>query len=509
MSSRGATNGPGSSEVPGHSGERAGLGARFALAGHPNRQAVSVLAGVFVISRAITIALGFRFDVGWVNVAIQNIDPQLLRTHLAQSLWHLHGQPPLWNAFVGLSMKVFPKHWPEFGHAVFFGLGLLGTLAFFGLMLELGLPRRLAVVIAALFSVTPAVLVYENAFFYDYPTLVLLTVTALAVARFVRKPTLGRGTIVFGVAATLVLTRTIFQLPWLLALLAILLVACKNHRRIVLVSCALPLALVLAVIAKNWLMFGVPSTTSWSGIMLARAAVVSLPLSERRELVREGKLHTVSLVKPLSPLPAYEAVGIKPAPLTGVPMLDEPSGPSFPRNLENRTFIKISRLYLSDDLWIIEHRPEAYLRSVGRGFADFFAPPTIASGSGGNDGKIGGYDRWFSRIVYGRLGPGKDGLFVIVGYVFAVLTGGWIVVRRLRPGADMVTVTVAFALLSILYLGVIGNFAELGENYRFRFVLDPLALSLIALGIQRLWRRRSSRAGRTVGWPGGELAGDE
>lgn len=475
-------------------GSGPGLVGKLTLAGHPARRAVAFLVCVFVLSRALTIALGFRFDVGWINVAIQNIDPQLLRTHLAQSLWNLHGQPPLWNAFVGLSMKIFPQHWPQFGHLVFFGLGLAGTLALFGLLLELGLPRRVAVLITAVFSVSPAVLVYENAFFYDYPTLVLLTVTALAVARFVVKPSLGRGSLVFGVAATLILMRTIFQLPWLLALIALLLVACKGHRRTVLVSCALPLALVLAVIAKNWLMFGVPSTTSWSGIMLARAAVVSLPLSERRELVSEGKLHSVSLVKPLAPLPAYEAVGIKPAPLTGVPMLDEPSGPSFPRNLENRTFIKISRLYLSDDLWIIEHRPGAYLRSVGRGFADFFAPPTTGAGSGGNTGKIKGYDHWFSRIVYGRLGPGRDGLFLIAAYVFAVLTGAWIVIRRLRPRADVVTVTVAFELLAILYLGIVGNFAEVGENYRFRLALDPLALSLVALGVQRLWRRRSAIA---------------
>jgi hypothetical protein len=464
---------------------------RLTLAGNPARRAVAFLVCLFVLSRAVTIALGFRFDVGWINVSIQNIDPHLLRTHLAQSLWNLHGQPPLWNAFVGLSMKLFPSHWPQFGHLVFFGLGLAGTLAFFGLLLELGIPRRPAAAIAAVFTVSPAVLVYENAFFYDYPTLVLLTVTAWAVARFVAKPSVGRGTAAFGVAAALILLRTIFQLPWLLAMIALLLVACRGNRRTVLVSCAVPLALVLGVIAKNWLMFGVPSTTSWSGMNLARATVVGLPIAERRQLVREGKLHSVSLVKPLSPLSAYEAVGIKPAAPTGIPLLDEASGPSFPRNLENRTFIKISRLYLDDDLWIIEHRPGAYLRSVWRGFVDFFAPATIASGSGGNEGKIAFYDRWFSRIVFGKLGPGKDGLFLIAGYLFAVCAGAWIAVRRLRPGADTITVTASFVLLAILYVGLVGNFAEVGENYRFRLVLDPLALALVALGVQLLWRRRT------------------
>jgi hypothetical protein len=465
------------------------VAARLAALRTPNGRAVVFLVGLFLVSRLAVIALGFHFGVGWINVAIQNVDPALLRTHLGQSLWHLHGQPPLWNALVGLSFHVFPAHWAQVWRVVFLGLGLTGMLALFALLLELGLSRRVAVTMAAVVGVAPATLVYENAFFYDYPSVVLLTVLALAVVRFVEQPSLRRGSLVFGLAATFVLLRTIFQWPWLLAVIVVLLVACKGHRRTVLISCALPVALVLAVIAKNWLMYGVPSTTSWSGIMLARAAVVSLPLSERRELVSEGKLHRVSLVKPLSPLSAYEAVGITPAKPTGIPMLDEPSGPSFPRNLENRTFIKISHEYLEDDLWIIEHRPGAYLRSVGHGFGDFFASPNISGQGEGDVAKIGWYDRWFDRVVYGTFGLGKDGVFLIGAYAFALLAGAVIVVRRFRPGADPVTVTVAFALLALLYLGIVGNFAELGENYRFRMVLDPLALTLVALGVQRLRQR--------------------
>ena len=479
---------------------RKGSAGRFAVARTPTGRAVVFLIALFVVSRAIVLALGFHFDLEWLGLSIQNIDQRLLRHNLGQSLWHLHGQPPLWNALLGISLRVFPQHWPQVWHLGFLGLGLVEVLALFALLLQLGLPRRVSAAIAAVFSIAPAVLVYENVFLYDYPTLVLLTVMALAVAWFVAKPSFGRGSLVFGLGACLVLLRTIFQFPWLLVVVALLVVACKGHHRTVLVSCALPLALVFAVIAKNWFLYGVPSTTSWSGMMLARAAVVSLPLSERRRLVDEGKLHTVSLVTPLSALSAYEAVGIKPAPKTGIPLLDNPGDPLFPRNLENRTFIEISRLYLQDDLWIIEHRPGAYLRSVGRGFADFFAPPTIAWTGQGNTGKIGAYDRWYSRIVYGRLGPGKDGLFLIAIYAFALIVGVWIAVRRLRPGADAATVTVSFALLAIVYLGVVGNFAEVGENYRFRLVVDPLALSLTAMGIRRLALTvRSSASARRTG----------
>jgi hypothetical protein len=239
-------------------------------------------------------------------------------------------------------------------------------------------------------------------------------------------------------------------------------------------------------------MYDVPSTTSWSGIMFARAAVTSLPLSERRRLVAQGKLHRVSLVPPLSQLSDYEAVGIKPDKPSGIPLLDDRGDAYFPRNLENRTFIRISRLYWQDDLWIVEHRPGAYLRAVRHGAADFFAPATIAWEGTGNTGKIDGYRRWFERVVIGRVGPGRDGAFLIALYVFALASGIWLTVRRLRPGADPATVLITFSTLALVYLAVVGNLAEVGENYRFRLVVQPLALVLAAAGARELvdWSRR-------------------
>jgi hypothetical protein len=103
------------------------------------------------------------------------------------------------------------------------------------------------------------------------------------------------------------------------------------------------------------------------------------------------------------------------------------------------------------------------------------------------------YDRWFNEVVYGRLGLGTAGLFVVAAYLFALAVGLWVTVRGLRPGAPSSTVTVGFALLTIAYVGVVGNLAEVGENYRFRFVVEPLAIALVAFGVNRLLGRRSAR----------------
>lgn len=474
---------------------RDGLFRRFAT---PTGRAVAVLTGLFVVSRTVLLAAGFRFETGPLKVAVQSIDPALMQSRLWESLWYLHGQPPLWNGLVGISLNVSPAHWPEVWHAIFLGLGLIEVLALFALLMELGLSRGVAVAISAATSLTPASFAYENSFFYDYPTLVLLIVTALAAARFVRRPSFGRGLLLFGAAGSLVLLRTLFQVWWLLAVIAVLLVACRGHRRTVLLSCALPLALVLGVIAKNWVMYGVSSTSSWAGMGLARVAVEGVPLSERRRLVAEGKLHSVSLVRPLSPLTAYEAVGIKPDPPRGIPLLDEVRGPEFPANLENRTFVRISRLYWQDDLWIVEHRPGLYARAVGRGVGDFFATPTTGFGEQGNVGRMSAYDHWFSTLVYGRFGLSKVGLLLVAAYLAALLVGLWTVARRLRPAADAATVAVAVAVVAIVYVGLVGNLAEVGENYRFQYVLDPLAVTLVAVGANGvLSRARRARQART------------
>jgi hypothetical protein len=459
----------------------------------PTSPELLVLVAVFLVSRAVIRLLGFHFEVGLLNAAVQNVDPTLLRTRLLQSLWNLHGQPPLWNALIGVSLKAAPTHWPDLWHLVFLALGLVEMLALSTLLVELDVPSRAAVAATIVFAVSPAVLLAENSFFYDYPTLVVVTLTGLAVARCAARPSFARGSAVFGCAAYLVLTRTLFQIWWMLLLLAILLVACRRHRRAVLLSALLPVALVLGVYVKNWVMFGVPSTTSWTGMGVARVAVMGLPLSERRTLVREGKLHSVSLVKPLAPLRFYEAVGIEPAPPTGIPLLDEASGHEYDRNLENKTYIRISRLYWKDDLWIMEHRPGAYLRAVGHGVDDFFTSSTVAWHGIGDDAHITGYDHWFTRIAYGRLGPGEVGLFLVALYLVAFGYGLVVAVRRLRPGCDAAVTTIACAAMTILYVTLVGNFAEVGENFRFRLALDPLAIALGAVAAHRLARRLRGR----------------
>jgi hypothetical protein len=49
-----------------------------------------------------------EFDSRKLVDAKQIADLQLLRHHLAESLWWMHGQPPLYNLYIGVVVKCSP-----------------------------------------------------------------------------------------------------------------------------------------------------------------------------------------------------------------------------------------------------------------------------------------------------------------------------------------------------------------------------------------------------------------
>ena len=447
-----------------------------------------------MISRAVVAALGFHFEVGFAGNAVQDLDPALLRHHLLQSLWYMHGQPPLWNAVLGLGLHVFPSHWPQAWHVVFLALGLVLTLSLYALLRLLAVGSVASVAVAAAFSVTPAVLLYENEFFYDYPTLVFVTGTTLAVGMFVRRQTLGRGFVVFGLAAALVLSRTLFQIWWLLILLAVLLVACSGHRRAILLAAALPAALVAGVYVKNIAMYGVPSTTSWTRMGVARVAVLGLPARRAAPTRRRGKA---------APGLAREAArATRPVRRRRDPPRRAHRDPRARRGVRLPVPTQSPEQDVHSDLAALlggrpldRQAPARRVHPCGRAWARGLLH--LADGGVAAPGRRSRDRRLRPRRQPCRLRPGRDGkvgVIVVAAYAVALGFGLWVAMKRLRPGASAADVTVAFAALTILYVLVVGNLAEVGENFRFRLVVDPLAVALVAAAVQRLVNRRAAAA---------------
>ncbi len=77
----------------------------------PSTRWGAVIVGLaFVLSSIWYSARGIRFDISTLPYFDQLLDPILLRTRLWQSLYYLHGQPPLFNLLAGVALKLEPTY---------------------------------------------------------------------------------------------------------------------------------------------------------------------------------------------------------------------------------------------------------------------------------------------------------------------------------------------------------------------------------------------------------------
>jgi len=118
---------------------------------------------------------------------------QLLKDRLFESLYYLHIQPPLFNLLLGVNLKLFPSRFDGAMHVEYLALGLTATIALFLLLRQLGLPALVSAVIASVFCVAPATLLYENWLFYEYPTMTWLLLAAVALHRFLARDSVAAG----------------------------------------------------------------------------------------------------------------------------------------------------------------------------------------------------------------------------------------------------------------------------------------------------------------------------
>lgn len=442
------------------------------------------VAAVFAVSRVLYFLAGVRFDASSLDYYWQFVDPRLLATDLWRSLFHLHAQPPLFNLFLGTVLHL-PAGWRmAVFHAVFLILGLALALCLHTLQARLGVPRGVRLAATLLFTLSPACVLYENHLFYAYPVAAALTAAALCLHRYLASGQRRDGFLFGTLASAVVLTQSLFHLLWLAPVL------CLAKRRWLAVFLLLPGLWYL----RGALLFGGFTASSWLGMNLAQVILRPLSPLERQEVAALpgcDRLRT----PPFSPLPSYSGISTA---KTGVPLLDEPWKSTGAPNFHHLAFVEIAHRYQAADLAAIRQRPSAYLRGTGAAWVLFFRSAADSPWLGRNAEKIRGWSRIWNRAVYGQLRPFRGALsgwsvgWLLVAGTLAGLVFG---IRR-ALGGDR---TVLFLLLAVLYVAVVGNGLELGENERFRFLVEPLQWTLLALGIESAPRLLMlTQADRTV-----------
>jgi len=321
--------------------------------------------------------------------------------------------------------------------------------------------------------------------------------------------------------------RTLFHLVWLGACVALSLAATRPPRRRVAAAGAAALLLVAGLYAKNAWLFGTPAATSWFGMNLANGLLPRYSDEDLAQLVERGVVSPLVEIAPFSPLASYPAEWT-PDPGSDVPALRSRNKRGGESNYNHFAYLELSRQYGRDALRLIRHDPLRYLGMIEEAWRRYLLAPSSYELVEPNRGRLLAWDRFYDAFVYGvpdawigRPGPPvprpwaerptppiplrRIGWLWLAAAVAAVGHTGWHVARvswrRWHSTEDRSDLerarlaALAFCLFNVVFVSLVANAFESGENNRFRVAIEPLVVVLIAFSASRLAARRQPERG--------------
>ena len=421
---------------------------------------------VFLVSRLLLRGLGIAFNGEALDWYWQVLDPALLRAALAESLVHLHVQPPLFNLLIGLASKLF--HDPVTALAwMWTASGLCMTLTIQATLQRLGWPGRFAAPAAVACALSLPWIAYENWLFYDFPCTALLAFGGYCLLRAAGRADHRWAAAFAATLLALAWTRSLFHLAWVIAAAVLFVASSPGARRRATLWMLVPALLVVGLFAKNAAVFGFFGSSSWLGLSLTKMTVQRLSPEERAAMIRDGRISAYAAVPPFGPLAAYEAI-------TGARFTDDPLPALGARvrssgnpNFNHRAFVEIAGVRFQDAVAVVRMRPDVYVDAVRSAVRRFFSP-TI---------HYPPFERTLIllepayRLYVATFGAAAVAVLV---YALALLFAAAALFRRdrsLPPGARAAA---GWVLLNLLWVLVVGCLLEVGENHRFRFTVTPL-----------------------------------
>ena len=453
---------------------------------------LGAVLGAFLFSRIVYFLMGVRFDATPITYYRQYADPELLRTHLLQTVYYLHSQPPLFNLFLGIVLKLFPSHYPAAFAAIYFMLGLVFTLTIFHLLRRVGVSNAVSAGLTVIFIVNPGLVLFENWLFYTYPLAVLLSLCALFLHRFLSRETMKDAVVFFGLLGAVVLSRGVFHLFWFIAVSLLIFAIKRTARNKILVACLIPFAIVVAAYVKNYVVFHVMSMGEiYAKQNLADVAVESVPKEMLKELVDRGDIVLISKVPTFSPVSSYKKY-ITPL-QTGIPVLDQEIKSTKANNFQNLAYLQIADLYFKDALVIIKSHPKLFLQKLVRNYREWYFRPFADvwpfNNNNRNHGQLCALEIKYNMMVYGKFGKDNAGLFLLFGLPILMI---YLIVRMpfafFRKPSDLTlgtTLLFMFMTMTMTHVAILCAW----EHNRIRFMIDSYYLALLGLLIRNRFLR--------------------
>jgi len=471
------------------------------------RSPYAFLLLIFIASRVAYHLLGVRFDARGLNWFFQFLDPELLRHNLMQSLFYLHMQPPGYNLFLGIVLKLFPQAYAMAFHAIHLVFGAVIACLLFHLMRCLGIGVRLALTATALFIVSPGVILFENFLLYEYLQVFILLISAVLLFHFFVRRAAASAIGFLVCQFCLVMLRNHFHLVYFVAIFVLLLYFTKHNRKLVAGVGSALLVAVLALYLKNLLLFGQFVSSTWLGMGMPTIATEQLTAQEKEH---SGQLFPVSDLLVGAPLSAYRPYITMPA-KTSIPVLDQELKSTGAVNFNHLGFLEVQKIFMKDGKYVLRHYPIAYLRSVTIAWFAYFLPTGDFPFFDLNMPHIRGIERFFDIVFFGQFKDAWDrkalrkmkaqgaglslvlhtGIFLMIGLPLLFIFGAWFLYRgvRTRTLGTPQAMLIGFMLFNIAYCTAIANFLSSNENNRYRFPLDGFFVVLAALALNQAWQR--------------------
>lgn len=432
--------------------------------------------GGFLLSRIALWAWGVRFEASYDWQHFHDLD--LLRDHLWESLYYSHAFTPFMNLLVATVEGVAPDHALLVYQVLFTALGAAWCTSLAYLLRALGIAPRWTVGTVWLFACSPAFIYFEHFLHYEFISAALLS---MAAASFHRALALddGRGFgWFFGLLVVTAYARLTFHLVWFVGLMALCLMFAPTHWRRILRTAAVPLLLVTAMYAKNYVEFGFFGASSRTGFTAALMTTRQLSAAERKQWVRQGKLHPVSLYSVYSGAERYRA-HMPASEDTGIAVLDRMRRKGGQVNYNHHSLIAVSRQLLEDSRSYLQQRPRAYLHTVLKGVKDYFNPttrwhPRDPKGSPHLTirERLEPWERIYNTTLHSPIvAPFGLYLCALPLWIWACARAARRLLRaRLRGHAS--DKLVVFMVLNALYVPAISCLVAIGELERYRLLVE-------------------------------------
>ncbi len=451
----------------------------------------------FVLSRVLYDRAGIQFQGDPYLGYWHFIDPQLMITDLWRSVYHLHSQPPLMNLLAGVILQASPSNYQQIFHIAYFITGLFLACGIYLLGIHLKLESWLSALVTIWFMASPGTVLYEHLLAYGYPLTALLTLSGVFLFRFAASGGNRWGGLFFFVLATITLLWGFFHIIWFFFSILIALALIPERKKVILAA-LLPFAIVTGWYSKNLFQVGQFTASSWAGMNFSKIATFRMPEKERKQLVRSGELSSFALIPPFrNPLVYLKLLpGTR---VTGISILDEVYTSLGTRNFHHLVYAEASHNYLRDALRVIYLMPEYYLRSIGQAFYIYFHSPSDFDPIAGNRDVLGAFDLWWNRLFYGQWKSDETsiernsdisfehvGWWIVAGFLIVIAGSTALLWMNRGNLAEPENVLILFMAYNILFVTLVGNAMDIGENNRFRYTIDPFLSILLVFFLRNL-----------------------